>query len=274
MADVTIAILTYNRPDGLRQTLTSCLSQGARLGLEIDILVIDNHPSGNGQSVVTAFEASGANIRYMPDLSRNMSALRNLGFSEAKANLVAFIDDDEVADGNWIDELVGTLRATGAAIAVGPRRALFASGSPPAYDPTGAGFTRDINLPDQADIALVNLNGKPLYGLGTGNSIFDVEKCFGNDASGIRQCRRRGCGAIYAPLSQRAKDRLGSQGHCHGNCAGKPHPHRVQDDPDPTRGPALCNHLPRRLPATPKDLCGVDPEGAYSSGNGRYAGIT
>jgi len=185
--DVTIAILTYNRPEGLSDTLASCRRQTNKLGLRTEIVVIDNHPSQNGAEVVNAHGGEAAGIRYLSDLSRNMSVLRNRAFDAAEAPLVAFIDDDEIADEKWLDELVGTLRATGAAIAVGLRAARFADGKPPAYDPTGSGFTRDLKLADKAFIPLVSPSGKPNFGLGTGNSLFDLEKCFGDGEPMMRE---------------------------------------------------------------------------------------
>ena len=38
--DLTLAILTYDRPEGLAATLRSCLGQRNRLGLSIEIVVV------------------------------------------------------------------------------------------------------------------------------------------------------------------------------------------------------------------------------------------
>jgi succinoglycan biosynthesis protein ExoM len=186
--DVSIVIATYDRPEGLAATLSSCLAQTNALGLTGEIVVIDNHPSQSGKPVAEA--AAGAlawPIRHVAELTRNMSVLRNRGFNEARGALLAFIDDDEVAAPDWLDQLVGTLRAAEAAIAVGPRLARFLAGAPPAYDPTGAQFMRDLHLPDGALVDLTAPSGKPNYGLGTGNSLFDLGKCFGDGEPAMRE---------------------------------------------------------------------------------------
>jgi succinoglycan biosynthesis protein ExoM len=121
------------------------------------------------------------------EMTRNMSTLRNRGFVEARGSLLAFIDDDEVAAQDWLDQLVGTLRRSNADVAVGPRLARFLEGAPPPYDPAGAQFKRDLGLPDGALIALTAKSGKPRYGLGTGNSIFDVARCFPAGESAMRE---------------------------------------------------------------------------------------
>ena len=186
--DCSIVIATYDRPEGLAETLASCLAQANALGLTGEIVVLDNHPSQNGKPVAEA--ARGAlpwPIRHVTELTRNMSTLRNRGFAEARGALLAFIDDDEVAAPDWLDQLVGALRASGAAIAVGPRLARFAAGAPPAWDPTGERFVRDLKLPDGALVDLTAPSGKPNYGLGTGNSLFDLAACFGDGEPAMRE---------------------------------------------------------------------------------------
>lgn len=184
--DVSIVICTYDRADGLAKTLASCLAQTNGLGLKLEIVVIDNHPSGNGRPVVDALSGQSRPLRYVTELTRNMSTLRNRGFTEAQGEMVAFIDDDEVAAEDWLDHLVGALNRSGADIAVGPRLAIFAAGHPPPYDPEGAQFTRDLKLPDGALVELTTPSGKPRYGLGTGNSLFHKSRCFPDGQEAMR----------------------------------------------------------------------------------------
>ena len=185
--DVTVAIATYDRPAGLAETLRSCLAQTNTLGLDVEILVVDNHPSESGRAVVGSLATGAAPIRYVTDLTRNMSTLRNRAFAEAGGEMVAFIDDDEVAAPDWLDQLVAALRETQADIAVGPRTARFADGAAPAYDPGGAYFVRDLKLADRSPIPLTAPSGKPRYGLGTGNSLFHMARCFAKGEAPMRE---------------------------------------------------------------------------------------
>jgi len=177
--DLSIVVATYDRPQHLADTLRSCLAQRNALGLGIELIVIDNHPSGSGRAVCEAVAGeTGRPVRYLTDLTRNMATLRNRGFSEARGLWLAFIDDDEIADPDWSDALLGAAKATDADMVVGPRLAAFEGGSPPSYDPTGSQFTRDLHLPDLAEIDLTAPDGKPRYGLGTGNSLFNLARCY------------------------------------------------------------------------------------------------
>lgn len=177
--DLSIVVATYDRPQHLALTLRSCLEQRNALGLTLELVVIDNHPTGSGRAVCEALAGEAVfPIRYVTDLTRNMATLRNRGFAEAQGHWLAFIDDDEVADPDWSDALVGAARATDADMVVGPRLAVFEGGAAPAYDPTGSQFTRDLHLPDLAEIVLTAPDGKPRYGLGTGNSLFNLARCY------------------------------------------------------------------------------------------------
>jgi succinoglycan biosynthesis protein ExoM len=186
--DISVVIATYDRPQGLAATLESCLRQTNALGLSGEILVLDNHPSQNGRPVVGAMAAASPwPVRHVTELTRNMSTLRNRGFAEAQGAMVAFIDDDETAAPDWLDELVTTLRRNRADIVVGPRLAQFTAGGPPPYDPTGRQFIRDLGLNNGALIRLAANSGKPRYGLGTGNSLFYVSSCFANGERAMRE---------------------------------------------------------------------------------------
>jgi succinoglycan biosynthesis protein ExoM len=184
--DVTVAIATYDRPASLAETLRSCLGQTNALGLTIEILVVDNHPSASGRAVVDSLAGDAFPIRYVADLTRNMSTLRNRAFAEAHGEMVAIIDDDEIAADDWLDQLVAALRETAADIAVGPRLARFADGAP-SYDPDGAYFIRDLKLADRTLISLTAPSGKPRYGLGTGNSLFRMNNCFPAGETAMRE---------------------------------------------------------------------------------------
>ncbi|ATQ43292.1 glycosyltransferase family 2 protein [Caulobacter mirabilis] len=212
--DLSIVVCTYDRPLHLAETLRSCLAQHNTLGLALELVVIDNHPSGSAAAVVEALAGEAVwPIRYIVDLTRNMATLRNRGFAEARGRWLAFIDDDEIADPDWTDALVAAARATDAAVVVGPRLARFETGAPPAWDPTGAAFVRDLGLPDLAEIVLTTPGGKPRYGLGTGNSLFDLahrgvsengpmRESFGDaggeDAELFVRMHRQNCKLVYA----------------------------------------------------------------------------
>ena len=185
--DVSIVIATYDRPDSLRDTLASCFAQTNALGLRLELVVLDNHPAQTARPLVESLASAAPwPLRHVTELTRNMSTLRNRGFAEARGRQVAIIDDDEVAAPDWLDQLVEALQAGDADIAVGPRLAVFASGAAPGYDPQGRQFVRDLGLPNGALLELTTAAGKPRYGLGTGNSLFHLDRCFPDGVAAMR----------------------------------------------------------------------------------------
>ena len=96
----TVAICTRERPDDLRRALTS-LTVPALQGQEV--LVIDNCPATDATRQVTA-EFPGA--RYVLEPVKGLDNARNRAIAEARTEVLAFIDDDAVADPDWLAELV------------------------------------------------------------------------------------------------------------------------------------------------------------------------
>ena len=96
----TVAICTRERPDDLRRALAS-LTLPAPQGQEI--LVIDNCPATDATRQVTA-EFPGA--RYVVEPVKGLDNARNRAVAEARTEVLAFIDDDAVADPDWLAELV------------------------------------------------------------------------------------------------------------------------------------------------------------------------
>lgn len=177
--DLTIAIPTFRRAELLGKALRSCAMQKNSLGLHFEVLVIDNDPDESARSIVEAFAGeTDVPMRYAGEPARNISIVRNACVRLARGGMIAFLDDDEEADPDWTDAMVGALRDCGADIAVGLVRPVFAAGKGPVFDPEGWSFGRRFDLPDRSLIPLLAPSGRPIYGVGTGNSLFDVARCF------------------------------------------------------------------------------------------------
>jgi hypothetical protein len=68
------------------------------------VLVVDNAPSSKASAEV--FEQLGLpRSEYVIEPQRGLSRARNRALSEVRTELVAWIDDDEVADANWVCKL-------------------------------------------------------------------------------------------------------------------------------------------------------------------------
>ncbi|MEH0110281.1 glycosyltransferase [Tersicoccus sp. MR15.9] len=127
---VTVAVLTYRRPTELARLLDSLPARLAEVeDADVHVVVVDNDPDGAGRRVV-ADHPVGA--RYVLEPSPGIAAARAAAIEQAcDADLLAFIDDDEIALPGWLRELVRVWRATGAAAVAGRVQTVL----PPDIDP-------------------------------------------------------------------------------------------------------------------------------------------
>jgi glycosyltransferase involved in cell wall biosynthesis len=95
---VTVIVCTRNRT----ALLARCLESLRRQSVEnIEIIVVDNDPTiENAEQVAAQFGA-----RYVVEPHRGLSRARNAGAALARGEILAFTDDDVVADASWIEAL-------------------------------------------------------------------------------------------------------------------------------------------------------------------------
>ncbi len=100
--DLTIvaAICTRERPDDLRRALSALLRMEFR---GAGVLVIDNCPATDATRAVVA-EFPG--VRYILEPKKGLNNARNRALREAGTDIVAFIDDDAVADRFWLKAIL------------------------------------------------------------------------------------------------------------------------------------------------------------------------
>ena len=98
---MTIVVCTRERPEKLRACLRSLLVQDYP---EFRVLVVDNFPSTDRSKAVVEGLASPL-IEYVVEPRKGLSRARNTAVSMVGDGVVAFIDDDEIASGNWLAEL-------------------------------------------------------------------------------------------------------------------------------------------------------------------------
>ena len=100
--DVSICIATFRRPRGLARLLDSLSAQKLPEGLDIEIVVVDNDAAGEARSRAMAVCDAARTARWFVEPRQNIALARNRAVFEARGRWIAFIDDDEVADENWL----------------------------------------------------------------------------------------------------------------------------------------------------------------------------
>ena len=119
---VSVCICTYRRPAGLRRALQSVLDAPAPPGHRLELLVVDNDPQGSAAAVVASLQAvaGDAVLRYLHEPTPGVSHARNRCLDSATADLLAFIDDDEYTDPQWLPALLACLEHRQADAVLGP----------------------------------------------------------------------------------------------------------------------------------------------------------
>lgn len=100
----SVVVATHERPDRLRRCLDSLLSQSYP---EFEIVVVDNAPRSDAtfRLLREAF-AGERRVRYVREDEQGLGAAHNGGLAVARGDILAFTDDDVLADRHWLAEMV------------------------------------------------------------------------------------------------------------------------------------------------------------------------
>lgn len=114
---VTVAICTYNRADCIQGCLAALFRQKAMSAFEV--LVVDNNSTDGTRDVVEEMRAQHINLHYVLEPKQGLSHARNGALRRAIGDIVAFIDDDGLAEQDWLANLTGALADSDVACAGG-----------------------------------------------------------------------------------------------------------------------------------------------------------
>ncbi|RFD21497.1 glycosyltransferase family 2 protein [Komagataeibacter melaceti] len=175
---VSIVICTYDRPELLERAVGSCADSIRESGLAAEIVISDNGTGGYAPRLAARYAQAPFDVRCVTSAPGNISVARNAGIAAARAEIVAFLDDDMEVGQTWLRHLHETLQASGADIAIGPVRPRFAGGSAPLWDPEGGRYTRVLDRPDGAQLILEGRQRVRGWVISTASSIWRRGTCF------------------------------------------------------------------------------------------------
>ena len=122
MFDLTVALCTAGERSTLGTAIDSVVAQTLPPGCTIELLVVDNSQKAtkyvrHAVDIVTG--QSTRPVGYVREPRRGLGFARNAAIADAQGELVAFLDDDAVADADWAANLVAAYRETGAGVVGG-----------------------------------------------------------------------------------------------------------------------------------------------------------
>lgn len=137
-----ICVCTYKRPDGIR-LLLNALAQldgvkvdgGNNVGAsDIEICVVDNDAAGEGAHICNNLAADYPFLVHaMVEPQAGISPARNAAVNHALTRnpvFLAFLDDDERPEPQWLNELLRVQSTTGADVVGGPTLSEFPDNVP------------------------------------------------------------------------------------------------------------------------------------------------
>jgi succinoglycan biosynthesis protein ExoM len=144
---VLICIATHCRPRGLERllkgidalTFPKCAPQ------TVTVVVVDNDPAQSAAATCEAHTSGPWPLVYVAEPRRGIPFARNAAVYAGRrlgAEFLAFIDDDEVPEPTWLDELLYVKRVSGAAVVTGPVLPAFEE-AVPAWIERGGFFDRE-----------------------------------------------------------------------------------------------------------------------------------
>jgi len=151
---VCIAIPTFRREPYLRALLAKLAGlTPPSVACTIAVVIVDNDPRAGARAIVAAAQPTfPLALDYRLVAEPGLSTVRNvvLDYARHNADVLVMLDDDELPEPQWLNELLRIAEETGADAVVGPVPAIL-----PERAPRWIRDARDRELPRFEDGALV-----------------------------------------------------------------------------------------------------------------------
>lgn len=139
---ICVCICTFKRPQMLRKVLSSLERQTAIATATISVSIADNDASQSAKPTVDEFmTVSSIKASYACQPIQNIALARNTAVAGAHAEFIAFIDDDEFPNDDWLSVMLDACERFKVAGVLGPVRPHFEK-APPRWISDGGFFDR------------------------------------------------------------------------------------------------------------------------------------
>lgn len=128
MTSITIAIASSGR-----RTLVRCLGSLSALELptdiQVDIVIADDSKDGLAPALLTGMPPLPFAVRIVATAAHNVSIARNACLDAATGDLIAFVDDDEWVEPDWLARMLAAMRDYSADCVFGPVHPVYLAGT-------------------------------------------------------------------------------------------------------------------------------------------------
>jgi len=158
---IAICVATYLRPRYLRSLLKS-IEKIETVGFQSHLIIVDNDVNGSAQPVVNdLIELLPLPVTYLIEPTRGIAIARNKLVEAANtigADYVAFVDDDQFVDPDWLRYLLDTAQAMNVD-AVGGRWIAYYQEGVPGWFKSGNLRNGDDQTPTGTRVVQLNTGG-------------------------------------------------------------------------------------------------------------------
>ena len=203
---ISVCIITYKRPQGLKRLLQGLnrltFSQVAKPNIEV--VVVDNDISGIAEQVCKDIRANFHwSLKTDVESQRGITYARNksMACASADSDFIAIIDDDEVPEPSWLDELLFVQQKYNADVVTGPVLPHFQEQNIPEWVIKGGFFNKPRhNTGDELHVAFTNNVLVSTTILRQFDPIFDNRFAItgGEDTDFFMRVRERGYKIVWA----------------------------------------------------------------------------
>lgn len=128
---ISVCVCTFKRPEFLRRLLGDIQKQETGGLFTYSIVICDNDRQRSAEQTVVSFASdSPVEILYCVEPNQGIALARNMVVKNATGDLLAFIDDDEFPDSNWLRSLFLALQQYRVDGILGPVKPSFEAGVP------------------------------------------------------------------------------------------------------------------------------------------------
>src|SRR5689334_11129979 len=120
--DISVVICSYNRADYIIGAVDSLFHQTLDRQ-RFEVLVVDNNSIDNTGELVQQYitDHPGFALKYLTESRQGASFARNTGAAFARSPLLCFMDDDAIAEKDYLERIIAFFSAHGDAAGLGGR---------------------------------------------------------------------------------------------------------------------------------------------------------
>ena len=112
---ISVIMLTYNREEFVGRAIESILAQTYK---NFEFIVVDNGATDRSGQIADEYAAKDRRVRVIHRAQGNIGSGRNTGLDAAQGEYIAFIDDDDWAEPDFLEFLLSLIKENHADVAI------------------------------------------------------------------------------------------------------------------------------------------------------------